>query len=88
MVKEKDTFDTEERELIKLECFLRSCDSLDLDILSYILQENIGYSMISELLYITENTLKYRIRRMKERFGTVHKSEMVALLKKYIIYTC
>ena len=85
LVKEKDTSDIEERELIKIEIFLRSCDSLDLDILSYILQEKVSYSIISELLYITENTLKYRVKRMKERLGTVHKSEMIALLKKYFI---
>lgn len=85
LVNEKDTFDAEERELIKIEHFLRSCDSIDLDVLSYLLQENVSYSIISELLFITENTLKYRIKRLKECFGTVHKSEMLALLKKYYI---
>lgn len=85
MICEKKTYDTEEGELIRIETFMRSCDTLDFDILTYVLQGNISYQNISELLFITENTLKYRIKRLKELLGVSHKSEMTALLSKYMI---
>lgn len=85
MICEKKTDDTEEGELIRIETFMRSCDTLDFDILTYVLQGNISYQNISELLFITENTLKYRIKRLKELLGVSHKSEMTALLSKYMI---
>lgn len=85
MISEQKTSDIEEGELIRIETFMRNCDTLDFDILTYVLQGNISYQNISELLFITENTLKYRIKRLKELLGVSHKAEMIALLSKYMI---
>jgi len=70
------------RKMITLENMLKLCDSIDMDIIDMMLLGK-GYEEISEKLFCAENTVKYRVRKMKENCGCTSRKEMISLIKEF-----
>ncbi len=69
-------------EMMSIENMLRDCDETDMDILELLLC-GYGYEQVSEKLFCAVNTVKYRVRKMKENCRCKSKSEMISLIKEY-----
>lgn len=70
-------------EMAKVEMMLNLCDETDIEILQYLLQDAI-YPQIAEKCFVSESTVKYRVKEFGRVCGTESRIELVALLKKYI----
>ena len=62
---------------------LSHCDELDLKILAGLIR-NARYADLSENLYISENTLKCRIKKLLSFSGGMSRKSLMKLAKKYI----
>ena len=69
--------------VMKIESLLMKCDKTDYRILCG-LYENIPYPQLSERVFVTENTLKYRVKRMMGICGVKSKEELSTLLFGYL----
>ncbi|MGI6570135.1 MAG: substrate-binding domain-containing protein [Caldicoprobacterales bacterium] len=75
--------DPDVAEIFQVEEALSHCDELDLKIISGLMQ-NIAYGALSEILYISESALKYRVKKLLSYTGGIKRSEFVDLLNKYL----
>ncbi|MBE6551390.1 MAG: hypothetical protein E7665_04570 [Ruminococcaceae bacterium] len=71
------------REIFRAEKVISHCLPIDIEILRALL-EDISYSDAASRLYIAENTLKYRLKRMLELSECQTKKELLALVGKYL----
>lgn len=72
------------REIQSFEKLLRLCDDNDLEMLRLLLAGE-TYGKISEKLYMSESTVKYRIKRLISGSGVTSVSKMLALYTEYIV---
>lgn len=70
-------------EVQAFEKLLRLCDSCDFEIISLLLDGN-SYARIAEKLYMSDSTVKYRIKRLVTGSGVESGSEMLRLYTEYI----
>lgn len=77
------TEDIQIKEIQSFEKLLRACDSTDFKIIDGLLA-NEPYSKIGELLYISESSVKYRIKRMLSSSGIEAPSKILELYTKYL----
>ena len=63
---------------------MRLCDDNDLEMLRLLLAGE-TYGKISEKLYMSESTVKYRIKRLISGSGVTSVSKMLALYTEYIV---
>jgi len=75
--------DPEVNGILGIEALLSRCDVLDLRILDG-LRKSVPYGALTEELSRSENTVKYRIKRMPSRIGRETREEMLALLDGYL----
>lgn len=75
--------DNEIRRMIRAEKVISHCLPIDIDILRF-LKEDISYSDAASRLYIAENTLKYRLKRMLELSECQTKKELLDLVGRYL----
>ncbi|MBR5308193.1 MAG: AsnC family transcriptional regulator [Clostridia bacterium] len=69
-------------EMMNIENMLLSCDETDYKILNLLMQ-NESYEDIAEKLFCALNTVKYRVKKMKENCNCSSKSEMLAIFGSY-----
>lgn len=74
--------DAEIVEMIAMEKLLCRCDHVDKQIINFLLQKR-NYDEIGELCFLSESSVKYRIRRIIEDCGFESKDEMLRIAKKY-----
>lgn len=74
--------DKEMYEMILVENMLRSCDELDLKLLDAVLKGD-SYETAAENCFISQNTVKYRIKKLMNLCKTENKKEFINLIKKY-----
>ena len=72
--------DEELSELLRIERLLSECDETDLTILRLLAR---GESDIASEAYLSDNGVKYRIKKMKRITGVESKREIPVLLEKY-----
>jgi DNA-binding LacI/PurR family transcriptional regulator len=75
--------DPEVQETLAIENFINQCDELDLQILEGLFAST-TYSDLAERLYLAENALKYRIRRMISWLSVDNRTELSRLLSAYL----
>ena len=75
--------DPDVRAIQTLEMILRSCDEEDLTLIQS-LQNKKSYAQLSEELYSSESTLKYRIKRLLKKSGLSETQELLQLFSKYL----
>ena len=81
-----DNIFKEDEQLLKiqaLEKLLRNCDDIDFKIISGLLKGK-PYIKIGDSLYISESSVKYRIKRLLTDSGIESTAKMLELYKKYI----
>lgn len=71
------------KSLSKSELLLKKCDDIDRQIIGLLIK-NHKYSFIAEKCFISEYTVKYRIKSMMEICGISSKGEFVEFLNKYM----
>lgn len=83
---EQDNFydDNNTKEMLMLEKMLIECDETDKQILKS-LKRGMSLYKASEECFITENTLKYRMKKIRTNCGVNSKGELMDLLDKYNI---
>lgn len=74
--------DNEMSELIRIENMLLSCDEIDSEIIN-LLMSGYSYEEIAEKLYCALNTVKYRVRKMKDTCKCDSKRALVDMIKGY-----
>ncbi len=74
--------DSEMNELIRIENMLILCDEIDSEIIN-LLMSGYSYEDIAEKLYCALNTVKYRVKKMKETCGCESKRELIGMIKSY-----
>ena len=70
-------------EVFRFKALLAGMDSLDLDILRELLR-GARYFDMTESLHTTENTIKYRIKRMTAAMGLKSRAELLKLAGEYL----
>ncbi len=75
--------DEQIQKIFRAEKVISHCLPIDIEILQT-LSEGISYSDAASRLYIAENTLKYRLKRMLELSECQTKKELLALVGKYL----
>ena len=83
--KENDAFysDLEIDEMLRIELLLNSCDRVDLIIIERLLN-GATYPLIAEELFMSTNGVKYKLKNMFRICRVSSKTDLVALLSKYI----
>lgn len=74
--------DTEMREMLLVENMLLGCDNLDLNLLDVIVKGG-SYEMAAERCFVSQNTAKYRLKKLMNLCKTKSKKEFLQLIKKY-----
>lgn len=74
--------DQDVSELMRIENLLTRCDDTDIKIISGILNE-MSYADIGERIYISENAVKYRVKRMLAGVNAQSKNDFKLLMKTY-----
>jgi len=69
-------------EMLNIENMLLACDETDNEIIKLLLAD-MSYEQIAEKLYCAPNTVKYRVKKMKENCVSKTKNEMVSILRNY-----
>ena len=69
-------------DILQLEDLLSRCDDIDLSILRGIASQS-KYIDLAERLHISENTVKYRLRKMLTQSGLDGRDDLVALLVRF-----
>ena len=70
-------------EIGKLECMLATSDLVNLKLM-YCLMCGYNYDKMSEYCFISSETARYRVRKIKTALGMQKKSEATELICKYI----
>ena len=70
-------------ELTNVESMLANCDKMDINILILLLKDKSSQE-ISNILYTSRGSVRYRIKCMVEGFGFETRSKMTLLLKRYV----
>lgn len=83
--KNSDKFyaDSEIDEMLKIETLFNTCSLDDLYLIEGVLK-NMTYSDMSNMLFISENGIKYRLKNMFKICDVYSKKEFITMLKKYI----
>lgn len=71
------------KELRRIEDTLFGFDKIDFNIL-FLLFEKKSTLEISNILYVSRGSVRYRLGRMVEKFGVVHREDMLNLISKYL----
>ena len=71
--------DPNRQHMANIEMLLNSCNLLDLKIILGLL-EQYSYAALSEMLYASINTIKYRVNRMLQMLGLHTKADLVDML--------
>ena len=71
------------KELRRIEDTLFGFDKIDFNIL-FLLFEKKSTLEISNILYVSRGSVRYRLGRMVEKFGVAHREEMLKLISKYL----
>lgn len=81
-----DTFyqDPELQEMLIVDKLLNDADPVDRQILEGLSQEK-TYDEIAELCFLSEGSIKYRVKRMMGQSNATSREEIVRLLKKYTL---
>ncbi len=74
--------DASER-ILAVENMLASCDKLDLQILSGLLHK-VSYNKMANGLFISENVIFYRIKRLTKAASVKNKEELITLVNEYL----
>lgn len=69
--------------LIQLEKCLSNRDNIDKEIISCLF-EGISYEMISQLLYVSMSSLRYRVNKIYRDAGVTKRAEFLAQYRKYV----
>ena len=69
--------------MMQVELSLRYCDELDLEIIRCILRDE-RYYIICDKLFLSESSLKYRIRQLQSKFGCTSRPELIEKLRRYL----
>lgn len=69
--------------MYNLEKCLQKCDSIDIELIGYLLQ-GLSYEKIAELLFISLGSLKYRVTKLFETTCTKGRKDFVAMIKEYL----
>ncbi|MBO4372575.1 MAG: hypothetical protein J5826_06550 [Bacteroidales bacterium] len=69
--------------LTNVESMLANCDKMDINILILLLKDKTSQE-ISNILYTSRGSVRYRIKCMVEGFGFETRSNMVLLLKRFV----
>lgn len=77
--------DTKIKEMLKIEKLLNLCDATDKIIISGLLHKQ-SYESIGLTCFLTENAIKYRIKRLLNDSGISDKSVLLNLLNEYLPY--
>ena len=81
---DKDFYtDNETQNMVQIENMLNKCDEMDFTILK-MLTKDTSYEKISESLFCSVNTIKYRIKKMKEYCMCDSKKELISIMKNYL----
>lgn len=75
-------YDDEINEMLKIEKLLNTCDSTDKIIINGLLNKQ-SYENISRKCFLTENAIKYRIKKLLTDCRISDKSSLLKMLKKY-----
>jgi DNA-binding LacI/PurR family transcriptional regulator len=75
--------DDEVQETLAIESFIDRCDELDLQILEGLMTHT-TYGELADRLYLAENALKYRIKRMLARLQQDNRQDLLAILSSYL----
>lgn len=77
--------DSDIMEVLKAEVFIRNTDVIDREIMYCILKNN-NYSVISKKLYISENTIKYRINKLLRLTEFKDRKDLICFMDKYNLF--
>lgn len=69
-------------EMFKIENMLSMCDDIDFMIITHLFEKE-SYETIAEKLFCSVNTIKYRVKKMKENSGYSSKDKMMDVIKEY-----
>ncbi|MBE7047336.1 MAG: hypothetical protein E7396_07980 [Ruminococcaceae bacterium] len=72
--------DEETNRLLKTEKMFQHCDEMDYIILS-LMSKDISYEEIAESLFCSLNTVKYRVKKLKESCNCKSKAQLMGLIK-------
>ena len=75
--------DPDVQDILAMESFIGRCDELDLQILAGLLRHQ-TYAALSEDLFLAENALKYRLRRMLDWLGLANRQMLLEHLSAYL----
>ena len=67
--------------MYNLEKCLQKCDSIDIELIGYLLQD-LSYETIAEKLFISIGSLKYRLSKLFGNTGTKTRTQFVAMIKE------
>ena len=70
-------------ELTNVESMLANCDKMDINILILLLKDKSSQE-ISNILYTSRGSVRYRIKCMVEGYGFETRSKMILSLKKFV----
>ena len=70
-------------ELRRIEDTLFGFDKIDFSIL-FLLFEKKSTLEISNILYVSRGSVRYRLSRMLEKFGVAHREDMINLVSRYL----
>lgn len=75
--------DPESNEMLKIDKMLMNCDSIDMLLIGQLLN-GFSFTKISEALFVSSSTVKYRIKQLYKYCEVETKTEFIDLLNKYI----
>lgn len=75
--------DEESRRILGIEQMLTKCDRIDLQIIIGLLR-SVPYGRIASELFISENVVFYRIKRLIKSAGVDNKEQLILLLRDYL----
>lgn len=75
--------DPDVQDILAMENFIGRCDELDLQILEGLLRGQ-TYAVLAEHLFLAENALKYRLRRMLDWLGLAGRQTLLEYLSRYL----
>lgn len=78
--------DPEIRDMIIVDKYLNLSEPVDRDIFRGLLRGQ-TYQSIADRCFLTEGTIKYRVKRLVQLCGAESKAELLSLLKSYILIT-
>lgn len=85
-IKNSDTnfySDPESNEMLKIDKMLMNCDSIDMLLIGQLLN-GFSFAKISETLFVSPSTVKYRIKQLYKYCEVETKAEFLDLLNKYM----